>query len=294
MIQVSKGYRTFQFINVLIMMSIVVVCLYPFLYTLSVSLSDVSAVMSHKVSIYPIGFNLQSYKIVVQHPSFATGYFNTVLYTGLGTLIGLVMTTICAYPLSKDHLMGRSLVMKFIVFTMFFGGGLIPNFLVIKSLGLIDKIGAIVLPGAINTYYLIVMITFFKAIPDSIEEAAAIDGLNPIQTLLRIVLPLSKPVMATIGLFFAVAFWNDWFNAMIYLNSSERTPIMLVLRNIVMGAEMAAKQTGGLKNNTNTVLSVSATFKSSAIILSTLPILVMYPFVQKYFVKGVMIGSLKG
>lgn len=294
MIKVNKSYRAFQVLNGFIMTFIVLICLYPLLYTFAVSLSDVSAVLSNKVTIFPVGFNLESYKIVVTHPSFGIGYKNTVLYTGLGTIIGLIMTTICAYPLSKDRLFGRGVIMKFMVFTMFFGGGMIPNFLVIKSLGLIDSLGAIVLPGAINTYYMIIMITFFKGIPASMEESASIDGLNPIQTMLFIILPLSKPVLATIALFYAVNFWNDWFYAMIYLNSSTKTPIMLVLRNIVMGAEMAAKQTGGLSGKSNGIMTVAATFKSSAIIVATLPILVVYPFVQKYFVKGVMIGAVKG
>lgn len=289
----SWPYRIFQGFNTCIMTLVCVACLYPFLYTIAVSLSNTDAVLGGRVFLLPVGFNVSAYRTVVYHPSFAIGYYNTIRYTFFGTLVGLFMTTLCAYSLSKDGLMLGTLIKKIMLFTMYFGGGLIPNFLLITRLHLIDTIWAIVLPGAVNTYYMILMMSFFRGIPSSLEEAAAIDGLNPIQSLVRIVLPLSKPVMATIGLFYAVAFWNDWFNAMIYLNSSDRTPIMLLLRNIVMGAELAAMQPGGIKDRSS-MEAVSATYKSASIVLSTLPILLLYPFLQKHFVKGVMIGAIKG
>lgn len=288
----SVAYRTFQIINYTIMTIVAMLCIYPFIHLLSVSVSNANEVLSGRVNLLPKGFNLDSYKLVLQHPNFLTGYRSTVLYTCVGTLIAMFMTVTCAYPLSKKYLPGRNAFMKFIVFTMFFFGGLIPNFLLIRSLGFIDHIWAIVIPGSINTYNMILMLTYFKGIPDSLEEAAGIDGMNHLGILTKIYLPLSKPVLATIALFYSVGYWNDWFSAMIYINSLEKQPIMLFLRNIMMGAELAARD-GSIKDD-RSIANISATFKATTIMLSTLPILVVYPFVQKYFVKGVMIGALKG
>lgn len=176
---------------------------------------------------------------------------------------------------------------------MFFYGGMIPNFILVKSLGLIDTIWAIVLPGCINTYYMILMLTYFIGIPDSLEEAACIDGMNHLKIFLSIYLPLSKPMIATVALFYAVGYWNDWFNALIYINTIEKVPIMLFLRNIMMGTTLAA-MSGDIAKSSNSLANISATFKATTIMLSTLPILVVYPFVQKYFVKGIMLGALKG
>lgn len=287
----SRSYAVFQIINTTLMLALVAICLYPFLYIFAISLSDSSAVLGRKITIFPVGFNLQAYKMVAEHPNFLTSYRNTILYTSLGTAISLFMTVICAYPLSKKHLRGRGIIMKFIMFTMFFGGGLIPNFIIVNSLHFTDNIWALVIPGAINQYSLILIIIFFQGLPESLEEAAAIDGLNPIQVLIQIVLPLSKPVMATVGLFTAVFFW-DWFYSMIYMNSNDKFPVMLFLRNIVMGAELAARD--GSLRNVSDLNVVSSTLKSSTIILVIIPIIFVYPFIQKYFVKGVMLGSLKG
>lgn len=290
----STGYRVFQVINGIIMTFIVAICLYPFLYTLAISLSNRDAVLLSKVFIIPVGFNLDSYNTIIHYPLFWSGYLNTIIYTSLGTLIAMIMTIMCAYPLSKKDLFGRSVIMKFIVFTMFFSGGLVPYYILVRSLGFVDKIWAIVIPGAISTWNMILLMTFFRSIPESLEESAAIDGMNYIGILIRIVLPLSKPSLATISLFYAVGFWNDWFSSFLFMNSNERYPIMLVLRNIISGADIAARQNQGSADILKNVNFISATVKAASIMLSTLPILMMYPFLQKYFIKGAMIGSLKG
>lgn len=292
MIKTSLPRKAFQIFNGFIMFLIVLVCLYPVLYVLAISLSSTSAVVYNKVSIVPVGFNLDSYVKIFHHPSVLTGYRNTLVYTVVGTVLSLILTILCAYPLSKDKFFGKTVLTKLMVFTMFFGGGMIPNYLVVKELGLIDTIWAIVLPASINTYYMIIMLTFFKGIPESLLESGEIDGMNPIQALLYIVVPLSKPVIATLVLFYAVDYWNDWFHAMLYINSSDKVPMMLILRNIVMGAEMAARDTTSVRFEG--IESVAQTTRSAAIIVTILPILVVYPFVQKYFVKGVMIGAVKG
>ncbi|MFD0717281.1 carbohydrate ABC transporter permease [Paenibacillus sp. GCM10027626] len=284
--------RTFKVFNMMLMCFIALICIYPFLYILALSLSDSSEVLSGKVSIYPKGFNLTAYQMILQHPNFLSGYKNTVLYTVVGTAIGLFMTIICAYPLSKKHLKGKGIILGMILFSMLFSGGLIPSFLLVKGLGLYDSIWAIVIPGAISPFNMIIMRTFFQTIPDSLEESAAIDGLNPIQILIKIVLPLSKPIIATIGLFSAVYFWNDWFYSMIYLSDNSKYPVMMFLRNIVAGAELAARE-GGMRDSSSLNV-VSSTLRSATIMMVTLPILLSYPFVQKYFVKGMMIGSIKG
>lgn len=288
MIYKSNEYKIFALFNILLMFVVTLLTLYPLAYIFSVSISDTSAVVTGKVTFYPIGFNLDAYKLVFTHPNFWSGYYNTVLYTVTGTVTALFMTIICAYPLSKKFLRGRSLVMSLIVFTMFFSGGLVPSYMLIKQIGFINKIWSIIIPGSINVWNMIIMRTFFQNIPEELDEAAKIDGLNYIQILLKIILPLSKPAIATIGLFYAVDYWNDWFRAMIYLNDNDKYPITLFLRNMVIGTELAR---GPVEEGGNIV---AASIKAANIMLVLLPILTVYPFVQKYFVKGVMLGSLKG
>jgi len=203
----------------------------------------------------------------------------------------MATTILAAYPLSKKWLRGNSILMNLFLFTMFFNGGLIPNFLFIRSLGLMSTIWAIVLPLAINPFYMIIMRAFFQSLPESLEEAAEIDGLNPLRILTTIVLPLSKPILATVGLFYAVFFWNDWFRPLIFLNDSRMQPVTLYLRNMVMGQQLAAQQ--GQVSDAGSEL-VSETLKSASILLVSVPIICLYPFVQRYFVKGILIGSVKG
>ncbi len=288
----NKSYRIFQVFNYIFLLIIGFFTLYPFIYTLSLSFSSTKAILSQQVSFFPVDFTVNAYQLVLENQMFWVGYRNTILYTVLGTLIALFMTVICAYPLSKKGLRGKKFFTAFIVFTMFFNGGLIPTFLVIRMLGMMDTIWSIVVPGAIGVYYMIIIRTYFQSLPPSLEEAAMIDGLNYIQILYKIILPLSKPMLATIGLFYAVYFWNNWFYPMIFLNDSSLYPVTLYLRNIVMGMELAARS-GEMRNQT-AMRTTGVSVRSASIMLVAIPIMCIYPFVQKYFIKGLMIGSLKG
>ncbi|KOP66603.1 hypothetical protein AMS62_16200 [Bacillus sp. FJAT-18019] len=287
----SLGFKWFMVINSVIMLLLVAAILIPFLHLLSVSLSHSSAVVGGKVGIWPKGFNLDAYVRVFEHPSIIVGFKNSIFQTVLGTTLSLFMLTICAYPLSKRMLKGRKLLILFIMFTMFFSGGLIPTYMLVKSLGLLDTIWAIVLPFSITPYYLLLMMTYFGGIPEEIEESAMLDGLGPFRILVKIVLPLSKPILAALTLFLIVYYWNNWFNSMIYLNNTDKHPVMMIVRNIISGSELAgnAAAVGDIGNSVST-----ASLKAAAIMSTTLPIMLIFPFTQKYFAKGVMIGSVKG
>lgn len=287
----SKQYKVFRVINFLIMVFVIILTLYPFLYVLAQSFSSEKYIMKGMVSIFPRGFTTETYHVVMKEKDFWIEYKNTILYTVLGTIISLFLTSILAYALSKKRLKGRSFFLAAAMFTMFFGGGIIPNYVVVKALGMRNTIWAIVIPGAISTYNMIIMKTFFEGLPNELEEAASVDGLNTYGIIWKIVLPLSKPIMATMALFYAVAMWNSWFPAFLYLDNKKLFPVTLYIRNIIAGTQTTAENSG---SNSEALSQVAATIKSASIILSVLPILCVYPFVQKYFVTGVMIGSVKG
>jgi len=290
MIKVSKSYRVFQVFNVIIMVSVVVLTFYPFLYLVAQSFSDESFVYAGKVTFYPKGFTTETYKEVMGEKFFWIGYKNTVVYTVVATAISLFMTTIFAYALSKKRLKGRTFLLGFTVFTMFFNGGIIPNYLIVRTLGMRNTIWAMVIPGAISTWNLMIMKTFFESMPAELEEAASVDGLSTYGILAKIVLPLSKPIMATMALFYAVGNWNSWFGAFLYLDDKELFPVILYLRNIIAGAQQTDAASG---MDTDKSTQIAATIKSASMVLTALPILCVYPFVQKYFVTGVMLGSVK-
>lgn len=291
-IKQSFGSKVFDIINVLLMILLIVITLYPFYYIIIVSLSDGKAVMKGLVKLRPVGINFKSYSIVLKDPYIGTAYLNTILYTTFGTFINILFSTLCAYPLSRKNFFGKRIFTVMIVFTMFFSGGLIPTYLTVQKLGMLDTIWALVLPGAINTYNMIIIRTFFQDIPAELHESAYIDGANDIKIFAKIILPLSKPIIATMTLFYAVGHWNSFFSALIYLNEREKYPLQIVLRNMVVSGELTSQsnQMGAAAD----FLAIDTTIKYAIIIVATLPILVVYPFVQKYFVKGVMIGSLKG
>ncbi len=278
-------------IVVLVLLNIIM--LYPFLYVISTSFSDPAAVIAGKVWLYPIGFDLRAYTQMVIHPLFKSSYFNTILYTIAGTIAVLLFTTISAYPLSRNKFNIRGFISKIYVVTMFFGGGMIPMYLTMKNLHLIDKRLAMVLPGVISAWNLIIMRSFFKSIPESLHESAYLDGANDWTVLWRIVVPLSKPVLSTIGLFTAVAYWNDFFSALLYLNDSKKFPLQMILRIILVSSTFSKGAEG--TGITDELLRASSTqsLKSAAICITVLPIICVYPFIQKFFVKGVMIGSIK-
>lgn len=275
------------FVN-LVMFTSLLLCLIPFVYMIALSLSSPKAIINNEVFLWPKGFTLESYLQIFNYPNFFHAYGNTILYTFVGTGISLAMMILFAYPLSKTRLKGQKALMKLVIFSMFFTGGLIPNYLLVSSLGLINTRWAMLLPFAINQFNLILLINFFRTIPEDMEEAAIIDGLDYFGILLKIILPLSGAALATVGLYTAVFFWNDWFNGLIYLKSSQ-FPVMLFLRNIVTGTSMVGDAAGAGDKTT-----IAISIKSAVIITSTLPIIVLYPFLQRYFVKGIMIGAVKG
>jgi putative aldouronate transport system permease protein len=290
-IRPTRGYRVFQAVNGIILTGVVVVTLYPFVNIVARSLSDEAYIIAGKVNLIPRGFNLTSYEHVMSDPMFWTNYRNTVVYTVVATIISIVLTTCFAYVLSKKHLKGRTFLIGVAVFTMFFNGGLIPNYILVTNLGLKNTVWAIALPNAINVFNLLVMKAFFESLPSELEEAGAVDGLGTYGILLRIVLPLSKAVVATMVLFYAVSFWNSWFSAFLYMDRQELFPVTVYLRNLIAGATGA--EFGGAVAEADEV-QIDATIQSVTIVLTTLPILAVYPFIQRYFVSGIVLGAVKG
>ncbi|WP_246066905.1 carbohydrate ABC transporter permease [Paenibacillus koleovorans] len=284
-----KRFSLVDIIIAFILLLVVVMTAYPFLYMIAVSLSENIYVMKGEVTLWPKGFSTKMYEMVLQDPRIFTAYSNTFLYVILGTVISLAVTAMGGYALARKEMLGNKQFTLLIVFTMFFQGGMIPTFLVVKGLSLVDTIWGMVLPSAVSTWNLIIMRTFFTSIPKELEEAGRMDGLNDIGIFARIVLPLSKAALATIGLFYAVAMWNNFYNALLYLRSAELFPLQVVLRNIVLAGQMNASEVSSSDS-----IIVEESLKFATIIVSTLPILLLYPFLQKYFVKGVMIGSVKG
>lgn len=284
----TKGYRAFQVINTIIMIFVIFITLYPFVYLVAQSFSSDAAASAGKVTFYPIGFNVNTYKYILRDNQFFRYYGNTIFYTVVGTFISVACTALIAYPLSKSRLRLNKVITPLVVFTMYFAGGMIPNYIVITQwLGLQDSMWSIILPNAISTFNLLVMKSFFAGLPEELEEAAAIDGMNTYQIFLKIIIPLSKPIIATMCLFYMVTMWNEWFTPMLYLDSKDKWPVALYVRQLVEGA-----------NNTeigsSDASSVQATVKSATMVLTSIPIICVYPFVQKYFVQGMTIGAVKG
>ena len=290
----SRGSRAFDAANALFLCLLAFLTLYPMYYLLIVSVSDGTYVTRNVVHWFPMGVNVEVYRSILTYNYFMRAYGNTILYTLVGTAINLGMTILCAYPLSRKELYGRGAITVLVTFTMFFSGGLIPLFLQVTNLGLRDTMWALVLPGAISTYNMIVMRSFFQNIPAELHESAYLDGANDFTVLLWIILPLSGAMIATMTLFYAVGHWNSFFSALIYLDTRETYPLQLVLRNIVIqGSDTDMLNFAGTASETASTI-VTQNYKYAAIVVAVLPILAVYPFVQRFFVKGVMIGSLKG
>jgi len=281
----------FHLISTFILLFVVVVTLYPFVHMLAVSLSSDVHVMRNEVSLWPKGLNFKMYEIVLGDPKIWTAYKNTLIYTVLGTVIAMVVTSMGAYSLSRPQMAFRTPLTMLIVFTMFFSGGMIPTFLVVRSLGLVDTLWGMVLPGAVSTWNLILMRTFFSGIPRELEESGRIDGLNDIGIFLRIIVPLSKASFATIALFYAVGLWNNFIFPLLYLRSQDMFPLQVLLRNLVLAGSVSSGDVTRIGGDNQIV---EESLKFATIMVSTLPILIVYPFIQKYFVKGAMIGAVKG
>ncbi len=287
----TRGYKVFQVFNAVALTLVVVATLVPFVNVIARSFSSETAIRTGRVNLIPVEFNLHTYTFVMRDATFWNDYKNTVIYTFGATLIAMVLTTTYAYVLSKKHLKGRTFLIWVAVFTLFFNGGIVPNYILVANvLNLENTLWAIVLPNAIFVFNLLVMKAFFENLPTELEEAAQVDGLNTYGILLRIVLPLSKAVIATMTLFYSVTYWNSWFSALLYLRDPDLQPVTLYLRNLYAGAvsgESLGAQFGG-------DLQVQANVQAVAIVLITVPILMVYPFIQKYFVRGVMLGAVKG
>ncbi|GIO40954.1 carbohydrate ABC transporter permease [Paenibacillus apis] len=285
--------RLFDVIVYLIAAVIILIVLYPLLFVVSASFSDPARVLNGEVWLLPKGLTLEAYTNILHNDKIWTGYRNSIVYAVVGTLINIIMTLLAAYPLSRPDLPGRKGLMMIVTLTMFFSGGLIPSYLLVKSLGMVDTMWALIIPGAISTYNLIVMRTYFQSsIPWELQEAAHIDGCSNWRLLISIILPLSKPIIAVMVLFYAVGHWNAFFNALIYIRTEDLYPLQLVLREILMISQSAGVDGGNVGMEEKILLSES--IKYAVIIVSSLPVLIMYPFVQRHFVKGVMIGSIKG
>lgn len=290
MIRATKGERIFRGFNAGIMIILMIISLYPLLYVAFSSISDPVEIMRHRgILLWPMGFDLSAYKAVLSNPMIGVGYKNTLIYLILGTAINILMTSLGAYALSRK-IYFKNHIMFFITFTMFFNGGMIPNYLLIRDLHLLDNIWAMIIPGAISAWNLIIMRTSFQEIPQSLEESARIDGAGDFTILFIIILPLSLPVISVMTLFYGVGHWNEWFNAMLYFRKRELFPLQLVLREILI-----TNSTDYMMTNANVLDKepLGETIKYATIMAATVPILFVYPFLQKYFVKGVMIGAIK-
>ena len=286
--------KWFDAINIALLMIVCAIILYPLLFVISASISNPSAVLAGDMWLWPVDISLTGYRKVLENSELMRGYANTIVYTVVGTAINLVMTVLAAYPLSRSSFWGRNAITGIFVFTMFFGGGLIPTYMVVKSLGMTNTMWALILPGAVSVWNILIMRTFFQSgIPGELLESAAIDGSSDIRTLLRIVLPLSAPVLAVMILFYAVGHWNAYFNALIYLTDRDKYPLQLFLREILIQGQMEHMVNSADSSHAQTIMDEEAV-KYAAVIATNLPIFLLYPFLQKFFVKGVMIGAIKG
>jgi ABC-type glycerol-3-phosphate transport system permease component len=288
----TGGDKVFLFFITFLSAVILGLVLYPLVFVVSSSFSSGDAVMYGKVRLWPVEFTLDGYKMVFEESSIMTGFRNSILYTSLGTSINMILTTLLAFPLSRRKLPGRNVIMFFIAFTMFFSGGLIPTFLIVNRLGIVDTIWAMVIPNAISTFNMIIMRTYFQnSIPEEIFESANLDGCNNFRFLLAIALPLSTPILAVLVLYYAVGHWNSYFNALIYLRSKDLISLQLALRNILMANQFSG-DTGA--DGFASMAKTGLTIKYAVIVVSSLPVVILYPFIQKYFIRGIMVGSIKG
>lgn len=292
-IRESFGDRLFLSGTYIFLVLVLLVVLYPLVYVVSASLSSPLAVSSGRVWLIPVEFSLKGYQVALQNPQILTGYANSVYYTFFGTLISVVLTVLLAYPLSRRRLVGRNAIMFFITFTMIFSGGLIPTYLVVKQMGMIDTRWSLLIPQAVAAWQVIIARTFFQMnIPDELAEAAELDGCSDLNFLIKIVIPLSMPIIAVLVLMYAVSQWNAYFDALMYLKQASMQPLQLVLRSILI---LNTTTSGSM--DAKTMLErqqLADLLKYTLIVVGSLPVLVLYPFVQRYFVRGMLIGSIKG
>ncbi|MBP3544569.1 MAG: carbohydrate ABC transporter permease [Lachnospiraceae bacterium] len=285
----SLGSKVFDVVNYSILAIVGFIMLYPMWYVLVVSISSSKFISLGEVAFIPKGITFEAYERVFDSKNIWTGYKNTIVYTVVGTIINVGLSAMCAYPLSRKEFYGRRILTILITITMFVSGGLIPLYLVVNHLHLMNTMWAVILPSAISTYNMIIMRTSFEAIPDALVESAYLDGANDLVIFRYIIIPLSKAITATMVLFYSVSHWNSYFPAMLYLNSKAKYPVQVIMRDIIIGSDMSEA------GDTSALSMVSMTnYRYAVIIISLIPILLVYPFIQKYFTKGVMVGAVKG
>jgi len=292
----NSGFdRVFDTISTMFLAFCLFIVIIPIINIISQSLSDPASVLAGRVILFPIKPTLIGYSKIISSKVILSGFFNSIIITVFGTLISVSLTIMAAYPLARKNLYGKGVILLLFTFTMIFSGGLIPTYLLVQSLGLIDSRAALILPNAVAAWNVIISRTFFiNTVPDELYEAATVDGCSDFKTFFRIVLPLSKPIVAVMALFYAVGIWNAYFDAMIYLQTQFKYPLQLVLRNILISSQLQAQMLASQATDQSAQLALSEVLKYAVIIFSSLPLLILYPFIQKYFVKGIMIGAIKG
>jgi len=290
--KVKGESKTFDYFNIILLGIITFIVVYPFIYTVSISISNLDAVVKGEVTLLPVGINFSAYKSVLSSPRIWQAYWNSTVYTSIGTLVRLFLLLLTSYPLCRPNFPGRNFFTFLITFTMLFSGGLVPYFLVVRALGLLNTLWAMVIPGALSAWNIIVVRTFFQStIHPSLIESAQIDGANDIQILFRIVFPLSTPIIAVMSLFIAVGIWNDYFTPLIFITDDTKFPLTIILRDIVVMA--SGREFVSLRAFGAIPIPVQSV-QAATLIISIIPVLIAYPFIQKYFVKGIMIGAIKG
>lgn len=296
--RVEKSYsdKIFDVVNLIVMCVLLLIFIWPMWFVLIASFSDPNQLWLGNVILWPKGFTLEAYEKLLEYTDIWIGYKNTILYTVVGTLVNLILTVTLAYPLSRKDFLPRKFIMIMLVITMYFSGGLIPTYLVVKNLGMVNNFWAMIIPGAISTYNVLVVRTYFlNSIPNELHEAAKLDGANNLQFFGKIALPLAKPVVAVVGLYYAVGHWNDYYTALIFLYDKEKFPLTCFLKNLIIDTSTAMKGAfGSSASEMESMIRLAQSLKYSTIIAAVIPMLIVYPFVQKFFVKGVMIGSIKG
>ncbi|MBU5350847.1 carbohydrate ABC transporter permease [Paenibacillus silvae] len=288
----SKSYRVFNVINISFLILVAIMCIVPMIHVLAVSFSNKAAADANLVSLWPVGFSLEAYKKTMNNPIFLNSLWISLLRTVIGTGITLLITFLAAYPLSKENseFKGRTVYSWIFVFSMIFNGGLVPFYMVIQKIGLMDSFWVLVLPGAVNTFLVILMLNFFRGIPKELEEAALIDGANHFRTLFSIFLPISMPSIATIALFSMVFHWNSWFDGLLYMNNAKDYPLATFMQTVIIKRDMST-----MAMNPKEMETISqTTVRAAQIFIGSAPILIVYPFLQRYFVKGMTLGSVKG
>ena len=292
--QMSTGDRVFTIVNYSLLMLVLIIELYPLVYVVAASFSDPQAVVSGKVFLFPVNPTLKGYAAVFKNKKILTGFSNSIFYLIVGTVLNLVMTMLCAYPLSRKEFRARGFLSMFFVFTMYFSGGMVPAYILVNKLGMINTRWSMIIPMAMSTYNMIICRTYIvNSIPDELYEASQMDGCTPFRYMLSVVVPLSKPILAVLTLYYGVVRWNDYFNAMLYLNKDNLQPLTIVMKEILIMSQVDMTQVTDA-SAVSKLQGMSELLKYSTIVVASLPVMLLYPLIQKHLVKGVMIGAVKG